>query len=208
MDELAQAPVQPKQLAVNKGFSLIEVSFAIAILAICLGGLAASLVNSAQAAQANLRRNVAYNAAQMYLAQILNMPDSLFVTILNDPADNPFPTISIQTDNEGNKSLLDDPIDLNYAQTLPGDSNSSQTPVSNSHNSKQFPFRRNLSTTGSVEVENMDIVYTLYVKDLSKTTPAVNAYMVVLDFSYIVPYLHSNDNSLKGRVFGLKPFQS
>ena len=190
-----------------QAFSLIEVLVAIGVLAMTLGGLAASLIMATQAAQTGLRRNVAYNAAQMYLGQILSMPDTTFLRVLENPTKASFPTISIQTDYAGNKTLLEDPLNVNYIGQLPGQSG---TPVqlTNNNNIKQFPFRRRLSPTKEVTVDTLEICYTLYVTDLSTLSSPVKGYAIVLNFTYEVPYLHNEQKTLSGRVFGLKPFDA
>ncbi len=191
----------------SQAFSLVEVMVAIGVLAMSLGGLAASLVMATEGAQSGLRRNVAYNAAQMYLGQILNMPDATFLSVLETPTTVAFPTISIQTDYSGNKTLLDDPLNVNYIGQLPDHAGAS-VQLATTNNIKQFPFRRRLSTTKEVTVDTLEICYTLYVTDLSTLSSPVKGYAIVLNFTYAVPYLHDGQKTLSGRVFGLKPFDA
>jgi len=184
-------------------FSLVEAMVAIFILSMTLGALACALVMMTSGSVSGLMRNVAYNASQMYLGQILAMDIAIFDQVYASPENTPFPTVSIQLDTQGNQYIEGDPIYVNELDkrfNLP----SKIVDLKNNTNNKAYPLWRKRLPNGQVQLDTIDINYHVYLTNLNQAQRAVDAYLIALSFNYTVTYLNGQADFLSGKVYGIK----
>ena len=189
--------------SILKALSLIEVVVAIGILGIAMGGLFTGLVLSSNEAIQDLCDQVAHNAAQGYLNQLIGFSHGYFESVLIVPTSALFATHSVQLDNTGSMSWTADPLAINALNILPGDGNPPLNQPLDSHNQKTVFFRYDPKNPD--EILNLDLKFTLYIGDLSQSTPPVKGYSIILGADYSVPSFRGPiDRSVT--VAGIKNF--
>lgn len=179
-------PLACKTLNVfRKAFSLIEVIIAIGILSIAMGGLFTGLVLSSNEAIQDLYDQVAHNAAQSYLNQLISLPNQgWFLGVVNAPTSALFATYSMQNNN-GHMTWTLDPLAINGLNVLPNDGNQLINQPLSSNNQKTVFFRYDPKNPD--EIINLDLKFTLYIGELTQNTPPVKGYSIVLVADYSVP---------------------
>jgi len=191
------------QARYSYAFSLVEAMVAVFILSMTLGALACALVMMTSGSVSGLMRNVAYNASQMYLGQILAMDTAIFDQVYASPENTPFPTVSIQLDTQGNQYIEGDPIYVNQLDKFlnqPGQT----VDLKDNTNNKAYPFWRKRLPNGQLQLDTIQINYDVYLTNLNQAQQSVDAYLVGLSFNYTVTYLNGQADFLSGKVYGIK----
>jgi len=191
------------QARYSYAFSLVEAMVAVFILSMTLGALACALVMMTSGSVSGLMRNVAYNASQMYLGQILAMYTAIFDQVYASPENTPFPTVSIQLDTQGNQYIEGDPIYVNQLDKFlnqPGQT----VDLKDNTNNKAYPFWRKRLPNGQLQLDTIQINYDVYLTNLNQAQQSVDAYLVGLSFNYTVTYLNGQADFLSGKVYGIK----
>lgn len=188
-----------------RGISLVEVIIAISILAFSLGGLAAAVRLMTSNGQLNLRHHAAYNEANVYLQQILQLSSEAFLNVFNSPSNESFRLITVTTDNSGIKSIEESLLNIDVVNALANQSGNNVSHANSGNNTKDVVYRRIIDQAGNISEETFQMQYTVYVTDLNITEAKLNAYLVVLSFEYEIP-TYAGTSLLEGRAVGLKTF--
>ena len=139
-----QDPGLPPGRRSSRGLTLVEVAIALSVLALCLGGILAALLQSRRLTDGSIVQTSAVMVVQGYIEQMktMGLPDLINAT---GPTPTPIPTRF--DDAHGDPLLVSTGTPPTLSSLIPGDTNSA--PAGAVDNLKDFPDRSGTQGQGS-----------------------------------------------------------